>query len=120
MEKKIAKKDKFARIIAKYNLDEEDRITLEHEIELLEKKASKDRKPTAVQKENVAIKELTLSLMETDRLYTCGELAKIVDKEYAEKDISVNKMSALLKQMLESGLVTKTEEKRKSYFCKVQ
>lgn len=115
MTKKLTKKDKFANIIAKYNLDTEDREFLEGEIELLVKKASKDRKPTATQVANMAIKEEILSVLSSGATKTCTEIAKAIQPNHTE-DITVNKVSALMKQLCEDKKVIKTVEKRKSYF----
>ena len=116
--KKMTKKEMFAALMAKYDMNEEEKAFLNHEIELLTKKAGKDRKPTANQLANQALKAEMLELMEDNRVYTCTELSKELQKNHTE-DISVNKTSALLTQPISNGLVTKTIEKRKSYFSKV-
>lgn len=118
MEKKMTKKEMFAALMAKYDMNEEEKAFLNHEIELLTKKAGKDRKPTANQLANQALKAEMLELMEDNRVYTCTELSKELQKNHTE-DISVNKTSALLTQLISDGLVAKTVEKRKSYFSKV-
>lgn len=118
MEKKMTKKEMFAALMAKYDMNEEEKAFLNHEIELLTKKAGKDRKPTANQLANQALKAEMLELMENNRVYTCTELSKELQKNHTE-DISVNKTSALLTQLISDGLVAKTVEKRKSYFSKV-
>lgn len=106
-------------LIDKYNMGEEDKKFLLHEIELLEKKSGKERKPTASQLENEKYKEAILKTMEKDRLYACAELSKVM-REVGGLEISVNKMSALLRQMVEAKTVIRTEEKRKAYFSKAQ
>lgn len=116
--KKMTKKEMFAALMAKYDMNEEEKAFLNHEIELLAKKAGKDRKPTANQLANQALKAEMLELMEDNRVYTCTELSKELQKNHTE-DISVNKTSALLTQLISDGLVAKTVEKRKSYFSKV-
>ena len=65
-----------------------------------------------------ALKAEMLELMEDNRVYTCTELSKELQKNHVE-NISVNKTSALLSQLIESKQVVKTVEKRKSYFSKV-
>ena len=116
--KKMTKKEMFAALMEKYDMNEEEKAFLTHEIELLTKKAGKDRKPTANQLANQALKAEMLELMEDNRVYTCTELSKELQKNHTE-DISVNKTSALLTQLITDGLVIKTVEKRKSYFSKV-
>lgn len=116
--KKMTKKEMFAALMEKYDMNEEEKAFLTHEIELLTRKASKDRKPTANQLANQSLKAEMLALMEDNRLYTCTELSKELQKTHVE-DISVNKTSALLTQLVTEGSVEKTVEKRKSYFSKV-
>lgn len=113
--KKLTKKEMFAAIIANHNLTEEEKAFLNHEIALLEKKAGKDRKPTANQLANVKIKEEIVSILAGVEHMTCTEIAKALQPNHKE-DISVNKVSALMTQLIESKEVVKTVEKRKSYF----
>lgn len=115
MEKKMTKKEMFATLIAKYDMTEEEKTFLNHEIELLARKAGKDRKPTANQLANAGIKEEIVSILTGAERMTCTEIAKALQPSHAE-DISVNKVSALMKQLIEAEKVVKTVEKRKSYF----
>ena len=84
--------------------------------ESISKKSSAERKPTATQKANEGYKEAILSFMEVGKKYTISELMKSV-VEIA--DLSNQRVSALVRQLKESGLVERTEEKRKAYFSKV-
>lgn len=84
--------------------------------ESISKKNSAERKPTATQKVNEGYKEAILSFMEVGKKYTISELMKSV-VEIA--DLSNQRVSALVRQLKESGLVERTEEKRKAYFSKV-
>lgn len=84
-----------------------------HEIELLDRKHSKTSQ-TKTQKENELIKEsIVKALTEIDRPVTITEL----QNKSAEMEVYSNqKLSALLKQLVQSGIVTKTIDKKKSYF----
>lgn len=115
MEKKLTKREMFAALMEKYDMNEEEVKFLTHEIELLAKKAGKDRKPTANQLANAGIKEEIVSILTGAEKMTCTEIAKALQPNYTE-DISVNKVSALMKQLVEAEKVVKTIEKRKSYF----
>ena len=88
---------------------------IEHEIELLAKKNAGDKKPTAKQMENDAVKQVILDEMTAnpDKLYTVTDLIKGVP-ELAE--YSNQRVSALLRQMIDANAVVKTIDKRKSYF----
>lgn len=76
----------------------------------LEKRASGERKPTATQKANVAVKEAIAEFLGTVEFATATEIGK------ACGEISNQKASALLKQMVDEGSVEKFTEKRKTYF----
>ena len=83
--------------------------------ESISKKNSAERKPTATQKANEEYKKAILSVMEVGKKYTIYELMKEV-VELA--DLSNQRVSALVRQLKDSGLVERTEEKRKAYFSK--
>ena len=111
--KKMTKAQMFAQIKANYPLTEDEVKFIDHEIELLNKKNSAEKKPTAQQKENEAVKQAILKGMEPNRLYTIGEIIKEIP-ECAE--FTTSKASALVRQLKEAGLVKRTEDKRKAYF----
>ena len=77
-----------------------------------EKKNSAEKKPTATQIENEGIKSVILETI-GDGSFTITELQKL-NGELAE--LSNQKISALLKQMVESGSVVREEIKRKAHF----
>ena len=76
----------------------------------LEKKSSGERKPTATQKENVKVKETFAEFLSDGEPHTATEIGK------ACGDLSNQKASALLKQMVDEGTVEKFSEKRKTFF----
>lgn len=114
--KKMTKADYFRQIKANYDLTVEEIAFIDHELELLARKNSSEKKPSANQIANQEIKETILNGMEEGRKYTITEVIKEVE---GCQDLSNQKVSALMKQLLNDGLVEKTEEKRKSYFSKV-
>jgi hypothetical protein len=87
-----------------------------HEIDLLEKKNSGTKKPTAQQTANIAVKEAIFAFMAPSTLYTVTDIQKNCA---ACADITNQRVSALLRQMIEDGLVARSEDKRKAYFSKV-
>jgi hypothetical protein len=111
--KKITKRDRFTAILSKYPLTEDEKSFIKHEIELLEKKNSTEKKPTAEQKQNAVIKTAILSEMEPDRLYMVSEMMKVLP---SCAELSNQKLSALLRQMVTEGTIVRTEDKRKAYF----
>lgn len=85
----------------------------EKAIERLDKKSSGAKKPTATQLANIALKEDIVGSMEKNRLYTITEMIKEFP---CCTDLTNQKVSALMKQLIDCGAVVKTEDKRKSYF----
>ena len=81
----------------------------------LEKKSGAARKPTARQVENAKIKEDILSKMEDNVLYTVGDILKTFG---LGEDMTSQRLTAILSQMVEANDVTKTKEKGKSFFSK--
>ena len=115
--KKITKRDRFNALLnmAEVKANPDMVAFIEHELELLAKKNSADKKPTAQQTANEGIKSAILEGMEDNHLYTVTELQKSIP-ECAE--LSNQRVSALLRQMKDDGLVVRTEDKRKAYFSK--
>jgi predicted transcriptional regulator len=114
--KKITKREKFEMLKAIAEVQANPVLSefIERELELLSKKNSAEKKPTAQQAENEAIKEIILENL-TERM-TISEMQKTIP-DLAE--YSNQKISALMRQLVLEGLIEKTEDKRKSYFSKV-
>lgn len=83
---------------------------LANEAKLLEKKKA-SKKPTPKQTENESIKSEILYVLGDGNSRTVKEV-----REQLEADISSQKATALIRQLVESGKVTRTEEKRIAYF----
>ena len=86
---------------------------IDHEVELLSKKNSAEKKPTAQQVANAGITTAIIEGMEPNRLYTVTEVIKSIP---ACADLTNQRVSALLRQLVEAGKVKRTEDKRKAYF----
>ena len=121
MEKKITKKEMFAQVIAMAQGEEvsvsADEIVAfaEHEIELLNKKAgSKSKKETANDAENARLMEVIVeTLIGSEKAMTVSELMT-ANVELGE--LSNQKVSALMKKLVDGGRVQKSTDKRKSVF----
>jgi hypothetical protein len=90
-------------------------VFLAHELELLAKKNSADKHPTAQQTANEGIKTAILEGMEADKPYTITDLLKTIP---ACADLTNQRVSALVRQLVDAGLVIRTEDKRKAFFTK--
>jgi hypothetical protein len=117
MSKKLTKKDRFAELLtlAEVKANPDLVAFIEHELELLAKKNSADKKPTAQQVANEALKAAILEGMEEGKLYTITELMKAIP-ELA--DLTNQRVSALVRQMLDTS-IERIEDKRKAYFRKI-
>ena len=121
MEKKITKKEMFAQVIAMAQGEEvsvsADEIVAfaKHEIELLNKKAgTKSKKETANDAENARLMEVIVeTLTGSEKAMTVSELMT-VNTELGE--LSNQKVSALMKKLVDGGRVQKSVDKRKSVF----
>ena len=113
--KKITKRERFESLLNMTEVQADPGMVefINHELELLARKNSSEKKPTAQQVANEAIKQAIVDGMERDHLYTITEIQKNIP-ECAE--LSNQKITALVRQLKEDGLVVKTEDKRKSYF----
>lgn len=122
MEKKITKKEYFAllaEVVENSNMENKEGALafIAHEVELLEKKSAKSG-ATKTQKENAEILvKIKAALVEVGKAVTITELQN-ASAEMAQ--YSNQKLSALLKKLVESGEVVKTTEKKKSYFSAVE
>lgn len=115
-EKKLTKREKFEMLkgIADVKANPILAEFIDHELELLAKKNSTDKKPTAVQIANEGIKDVIYStLSENGGKMTITELMK-ANEELGE--LSNQRISALIRQLVADGKVERTEEKRKAYF----
>lgn len=111
--RKPTKKQMFEGLLAMPNLSNEQKEFINHELELLAKKNSGEKKPTATQVANEALKVAIVEGMEANRLYTVTELIKEIP---ALAGLTNQKVSPLANQLVEDGKLTKTTEKRRSYF----
>lgn len=114
--KKMTKREMYEMIKANHNLSADEIAFIDHELELLAKKNSAEKKPTAVQVANESIKADILNGMEIGKKYTITDLMKEIP---ACAELSNQRVSALVRQLVIDRAVERTEEKRKAYFHKV-
>lgn len=117
-EKKMTKRDYFNSLLEISAVKEDERLVkfIEHELELLAKKnASGTGKMTATQVANEGIKADILECManEPNRLFTISEMQKAFP---CCAEMSNQRVSALVRQLVADGKVERLEEKRKAVF----
>jgi hypothetical protein len=114
---KLTKAQKFAMLKAIPAVAENAMLVdfIDHEVELLTKKNSADKKPTAKQTENQVIAQAIVTVMQADpnRLFTITDLIKSVP---ACAGLTNQRVSAIVRGMVEAGKVERVEDKRKAYF----
>ena len=112
MANKITKKEMFTRIKAQVKDNAEMVAFIDHEIELLDKKAS-NKKATKTQEANIGIKATILAVLGSGKSMTVTEMQG-ASAELGE--LSNQKVSALVRQLVEAGKVVKTIDKKVSRF----
>ena len=113
--KKMTKADYFKQILANYPLTEDEKSFVEHELELLAKKNSAEKKPTAQQVANAGVADAICEGMEDGMMYSITDLVKQIP---ACADLTNQRVSAIVRGMIGSK-VERIEEKRKAYFRKI-
>jgi uncharacterized protein (DUF2344 family) len=120
--KKMTKKEMFAmvkEVVANSNVENKAEMEnfIAHEIELLEKKSSKSGQ-SKTQKENEILKEQLLSAFaKMEKPVTISEFQEKSKEPVAQ--LSNQKLSALLNQLVKAEKMVKTIEKKKSHFSLV-
>lgn len=116
--RKPTKRDNFTALLKLSDVQADAKLVefINHEIELLDRKNTVDKKPTKTQQENEVVKSIVLSSMEDNRLYSISEMLKEFP---ACADMSNQKLSSLVRQMVLDKQVERVEEKRKAFFRKV-
>lgn len=128
---RLTKRDYFTAILSKVDMDATYDISkgdatvkvsgadvagfLNHELELLDRKNTVDKKPTATQVANEGIKADIKAFLNAHKgeKFTVSALMKSVP---AIADASNQKVSSLVRQMVLDGQAKRIEDKRKAYF----
>ena len=128
---RLTKRDFFTAILSKVDMDATYDISkgdatikvsgadvagfLNHELELLDRKNTVDKKPTATQVANEGIKADIKAFLDTHKgeKFTVSALMKSVP---SIADASNQKVSSLVRQMVLDGQADRIEDKRKAYF----
>lgn len=119
--KKLTKTDRF-NILLSYDsvkADPDMVAFIEHEIELLANKrtnANGERKLTAQQTANAEIKSNIVELLASDatRLFSVTEIIK--EAENIPEDMTSQRMTALLTQLIAEEKIQRIKDKRKTFF----
>ena len=114
--KKMTKRDYFNSLLNIADVKNNPELVdfIDHELELLAKKNSAEKKPTAQQTANANIAEAIVAHLsaEPNRLFTITEIIKEVP---ACADLTNQRVSAIVRGLIGSS-VERVEEKRKAFF----
>lgn len=115
MSNKITKRDRFNALLNMAEVQNDPGMVefIEHELELLNRKNSAERKPTAQQIANMALADAICAQLSPAERYTVSEAMKIVP-ECAE--LSNQKVSRIMGDLVKAGRMERIEDKRKTYF----
>lgn len=115
-EKKITKREKFAMLRAIPEVAKNPMLVefIDHEMELLAKKNSAEKKPTANQIANKGVADAIIEALanEPNRLFTITDLIKSVP---ACAELTNQRVSAIVRPLINVS-IERVEEKRKAYF----
>lgn len=112
---KMTNKKAITYVLTNCEVPAEIKAKLETMLASLEKKsATGERKPTATQVANKGLKEILLANLGNEPK-TVTEIIKSIP-QFVEMEMSNQKCSALVKQLVDSGKVVKVTEKGKSLF----
>ena len=119
MEKKMTKKEMYS-LIAKLNAENQEIVDFcNHEIELLDKKKSNGN-AKANEKMAQSVELVYNALVSVGRAVSVGELIAESDLSALEnpdtKSVSSQKISAMLKKLVDCGRVERNMDKKKAYF----
>lgn len=113
MTNKLTKREMFAQI--RTHLTDADEIAfIDHQIELLAKKGTGAKKPTATQMANAGIKDAIVAVMDPIEMYRIADLIGLVPEL---EGASGQKVSALMSQLVNAGVVVRIKQKRDTFFA---
>lgn len=114
MAKKITKREYFNQLLTVEEVASNQGLVdfINHELELLDKKNG-SAKPTKEQVANEGIRATILEVLENSEPVTISQMQK--DGRLAE--YSNQKLSALVRQLVQLGKIVRTEEKKVAYFA---
>lgn len=121
-DKKLTKRDRYTQLLALSEVANDTDLTafIKHEIELLDKhKASGDGEKalTATQKQNLVLVDELLAFFQSkpDTVMTITDITKTCPT-CADNDLSGQRVTALVKKLVDAGKVKRSEVKGKAYF----
>ena len=110
----MTKRENYAKLREIVKGDAELVAFIDHELELLDKKNKAPKAPTTKQVENEKLKDVILAEIGEKKM----TITEMTDTISALKDLSNQRVSAIVKQLVEDNSLVRTVDKRKAYFSK--
>ena len=116
MEKKLTKREIIGQLLTIEPIIANDTYVnfLKHELELLDKKSS-NRKETQKQKENKEFTEVVYSTLVANSGNTMS-IKQIIESDDLLKDLSSNRVSAMLKTLVDNERVVRVKTNKGTFF----
>ena len=116
MEKKITKREVIGQLLTLEPIIANDTYVnfLKHELELLDKKST-NRKETQKQKENKELTEIVYSVLVANNGNTMS-IKQIIESDELLNDLSSNRVSAMLKTLVDNGSVNRIKTSKGTFF----
>ena len=116
MEKKLTKREIIGQLLTIEPIIANDTYVnfLKHELELLDKKSS-NRKETQKQKENKELTEVVYSTLVANNGNTMS-IKQIIESDDLLKDLSSNRVSAMLKTLVDNERVVRVKTNKGTFF----
>ena len=117
MANKVTKKDNFNALLALEQVQANPALVtfIEHELELLAKKAAAPTKPTVRQAENAEIKLAIVAALESGKWYRCAEIKALVNALASGEGTQCT--ARLCNDLVSEGSLAKTVDKKVVYFA---
>ena len=118
-EEKVTNKKALEFVLTTYGdkLPKEVKEKLENMVVQLEKKSSTPKKPNKNQLENEKLCEMALETLSATEKMTASDVLKQTEK-FKEMELSTQKVSSLLKMLVDNDKVIRVVDKGRAYFLK--
>lgn len=117
MANKVTKKDNYNALLSLEQVQANPALVafIEHELELLAKKAAAPSKPTVRQAENAEIKTAIVAALEKGKAYRCSEIQSLIPALTA--GTGTQRTARLCNDLVTEGLLVKSLDKKVVYFA---
>ena len=117
MSNKVTKKDNYNALLTLEQVQANPTLVafIEHELELLAKKAAAPSKPTVRQAENAEIKLAIVAALAPNKRYRCAEIKSLVDALAVGE--GTQRTARLCNDLVSEGSLIKTIDKKVVYFA---